>query len=423
MRGMVVVFLILLAGCNSRNGGDHQRMTSIQIVDRNGFKETISSIDRLTTYEKGDFLAAQPYEKVVRMFERTIEGKTPAKITTYHENGEPWQYLEVMNGRAFGIYREWHSNGVLRLCARVIEGLGELSEEAQLGWVFDGVSRVWDEKGNLIAEIHYEKGSLQGNAYYYHPNGQISKMIPYENDLIHGALIYYNNQGNVVGKTLYEKGKREGIATYQGDSLQPTYSESYREDLLIQATYHDFSGKISARIDEGNGRQPVYKQGRLHSIREYQKGIPEGEVQLFDSHGHLESSFYIKNGMKHGEEWIYFPNQGNLASRPKLYLEWYEDNIHGICRSWYDDGRLESEREIINNQKHGIASSWYKDGSLMLIEEYEHDQLRKGTYMKRGEVSPVSSIENGEGTATLFDKEGCFLRRVFYRKGQVVDEL
>ena len=30
----------------------------------------------------------------------------------------------------------------------------------------------------------------------------------------------------------------------------------------------------------------------------------------------------------------------------------------------------------MNNQKHGIASAWYKDGSLMLIEEYEKDQLK-----------------------------------------------
>jgi len=420
---LTIGLLISLTGCGSQTKGSQERMTSIQIVDRNGFKETISSIDRLASYEKTNFLAPQPYDKVVRMFARNENGKTPAKLTTYHENGEPWQYLEVMNGRASGIYREWHSNGILRLDVRVIEGLGDLSEEAQLGWVFDGVSRAWDESGILLAEINYEKGSLQGNANYYHTNGCVSKMIPYENDLIDGELIYYNEQGKVIGKTPYKKGKREGIATYKGDHAQPSYSEEYRNDLLIQATYHDFSGKIIEKIEKGYGKQPIYINGSLHSIREYRNGIPEGEVKLFDSRGHLKTLFHVKDGMKHGEEWVYYPSLGNQELKPKLYIEWYEDTIHGICRSWYSDGVLESEREIINNQKHGIASSWYKDGSLMLIEEYEKDQLQKGTYMKRGESRPVSSIESGEGTATLFDKDGHFLKRVLYQKGLVVDEL
>ena len=420
---LALSFLIFLAGCGSQQKTSQERMISIQIVDRNGFKETISSIDRIAIYEKTNFLTPQPYEKVIRMFARNDSGKTPSKLTTYHENGEPWQYLEVVNGRACGIYREWHSNGALRLDVRVIEGLGDLGEEAQMGWVFDGISRAWDERGNLLVEINYEKGKLQGNAYYYHLNGQVSKMIPYEGDLIDGELIYYNEQGKLIGKTPYKKGMREGIATYKGDKLQPSYSEEYHGDRLIQATYHDFSGKIINRIENGVGKQAIYINGYLHSIREYRDGVPEGEVKLFDSNGHLKTLFHIKDGMKHGEEWVYYSVLGNNEPKPKLYIEWYEDAIHGICRTWYSDGTLESEREMINNQKQGIASAWYKDGSLMLIEEYENDHLHKGAYMKKGESKPVSFIENGDGTATLFDKGGYFVKRVLYQKGQVIDEL
>ncbi|QVL57812.1 MAG: hypothetical protein KFB93_01675 [Simkaniaceae bacterium] len=420
---LAIAFLSLLVGCGSQQKVNQERMTSIQIVDRNGFKETISSIDRIGIYERTNFLAPQPYEKVVRMFARNDTGKTPSKLTSYHENGEPWQYLEVMNGRACGIYREWHSNGVLRLDIQVIEGLGDLSEEAQIGWIFDGISRVWDEKGNLLAEINYEKGTLQGNANYYHLNGQVSKIIPYENDLIEGDLVYYSEQGKVIGKTPYRKGKREGIATYKGDKMQPSYSEEYRGDLLIQATYHDFAGKIIERIENGAGKQAVFIDGSLHSIREYRNGIPEGEVRLFDPQGHLTTLFHVKDGMKHGEEWVYYASYGNNDPKPKLYLEWYEDAIHGICRTWFGDGTLESEREMMNNQKQGIASAWYKDGSLMFIEEYENDNLNKGAYMKKGEPRPVSTIENGDGTATLFDKDGYFIKRILYQKGQVVDEI
>ena len=108
---------------------------------------------------------------------------------------------------------------------------------------------------------------------------------------------------------------------------------------------------------------------------------------------------------------------------PKLYIEWQDDVIQGICRTWYPNGRLESERELLNNQKHGTSSAWYLDGSLMLIEEYENDVLQKGSYLKKGETKPVSTVENGEGTATFFCKDGRFLKRALYHKGQVIDGL
>lgn len=413
----------ILAGCGSQQKTAGNHMTSIQIVDKNGFKETITSVDRLKVYEGADFLTPQPYDKVVRMYARGESGKTLSKITTYHENGEPWQYLEVLNGRACGAYREWHDNGAIRLDVVVIEGVGDLSEEAQMGWVFDGVSRAWNERGNLLGEIYYDKGKLQGNSYYFYPSGQVSKIIPYEKGLIDGELLYYSEKGQIIGKTPYRKGKREGIASYKGDQKQPSYSEEYQDDLLKEATYHDFSGKISHRIQNGNGKQPIYVDGVLQMIREYKEGIPEGEVQVFDQHGHLKTSYHTRGGMKHGPEWVYYSIREAKEPAPKLYIEWQEDIIQGICRTWYSNGKLESEREMINNQKHGISSAWYLDGSLMLVEEYENDVLQKGSYLKKGESRPVSTIENGEGTATLFDKEGHFLKRALYHKGQVIDGL
>ncbi len=39
-------------------------LSSINIIDRNGISETVSSKDRLKKYEEVDWLAPQPYEKV-----------------------------------------------------------------------------------------------------------------------------------------------------------------------------------------------------------------------------------------------------------------------------------------------------------------------------------------------------------------------
>src|SRR5690349_20519709 len=118
-------------------------LVSVQIIDRNGFSETISSKDRLESFEKTDFLANQPYQKVLRVFKQGKEGGGTSKISSYHDNGQIWQYLEVENGRAHGAFREWHPNGHLRLEATVIGGTADITEAAQMTWLFDGTCRVW----------------------------------------------------------------------------------------------------------------------------------------------------------------------------------------------------------------------------------------------------------------------------------------
>ncbi len=415
--------LLSCIGCAGKSAHQQsQQLTSIQFVDRNGFKETINAQDRLATYEQVSFLSPQPYEKITRMYKRNEEGKTRSRITSYHENGEPKQYLDVVNGRACGTYREWYSNGVLRLDVSVMEGLGDLSEEGQMNWIFDGLSRVWDEQGNLAAEIYYEKGALEGNSLYYYPNGALSKCVPYSADLIHGEVILYTEKGDVKGKIPFQRGQEHGIATFKGDDVTPPYSEEHQNGFLMRATYHDFDGSVVASIHGGKGEKAIFDKGFLACIEEYQNGVQCGKVKLFDREGHLTSTYTAQDSMKHGPEWVYFSNQQETPPQPKLYIEWDEDRVHGLCRSWYPNGLLESEKEMSDNKKEGVSTAWYQDGSLMFIEEYEGDILKTGRYMKRGETSPVSQVTNGEGVANLFDGKGSLLRRVEYKEGLPVGE-
>jgi len=424
LKCMLPLFILIaaLAGCSKPSEQGSQLM-SIQIFDRNGFKETITSVDRLKMYQKTDFSAPQPYTRVVRIYSRTEEGKTPSRLTTYHENGEVWQYLEVVNGRACGTYREWHPNGKLHLELTVIEGLGDLSEEAQLGWVFDGMSRVWDEQGHLEAEFNYDKGLIQGTALYYFPNGKLEQQIPYEKGKIDGDTLLYNEQGHLIGKSTFVDGKQQGLSTFKGDQNCPPYTETYRDDLLLDGVYHDFSGRIISRVDKGFGKKSLFVDGYLYVLEQYQAGKPEGEVQIFDKNGGLQSSFQMKEGLKHGQEWVYYPAPQGQEPEHKLCITWVNDQIHGMSRTWFPNGNLESEREMYENQKHGVASAWYIDGTLRLVEEYDHDELVSGTYMKRGDSHPVSSVEGGEGVVTLYDPDGLFMKRVSYEKGQpILDE-
>lgn len=418
MKYLCFIILCFLTSCAQHVPKDtSDKIVSLQLVDRHGFAETISSKERLKAFQAVDFNQPQSYQKVLRVYGRDPEGQTHSLITSYHENGFPWQYLEVANGRANGVYREWHSNGQLHIEAHLIEGTADINAIAQSSWIFEGESRVFDEEGNCIAAIPYEKGLLHGVSHYYFAGGELKSQIPYEKGLIHGLFQAFDRQGFVTEEIPYSYDERDGKAIAYWAPEKPLYEEEYSLGILLNASYFDSQGNLVSKIEDKEGKKAQFKEGYLHSLTQYQKGVPEGEVQIFHPNHVLYRSYFLHQGKKEGEEVEYYPAQPGEPLHLKLLLSWHEDKIQGQVKTWYPNGQIESQREITNNKKQGLCFAWYKNGDLMLLEEYEFDRLLKGTYYKKGDKKAVSKIDGGKGTASLYSADGIFLRKVLYDKG------
>lgn len=408
-----------LVGCGGRGG---EQISLVQFIDRNGMNETISSPDRIAIIEKTDFFAAQPYQKVTRVYKRDAAGKVQAKLTTYHPNGVLKQYLDVVDNRANGVYKEWYPNGTLRMVANVIEGVGDISPEAQSSWIFDKTSQVWGEDGNLIATIPYDKGELTDKSIYYNPNGTVAKIIPYSHDKADGTMQQFDSSGNLIGSTEYVKGQKHGSSYFKGNDKIPRREEEFQNGKLIKGLYWDFEDNMISQVTAGNGVRSIYQDGYLSSQEEYKAGLLEGLVKTFRENGSLEGSYHVVKNRREGEEWCYYDKRdGDNSPRPMLYLNWKNDEIHGLVRTWYKNGTLESEKEMAHNKKDGLFLAWYEDGSLMMVEEYEKDVLMNGKYMKRGDEISITRVVNGKGTATIYDSEGNFIHKVEYQKGYPVE--
>lgn len=409
---------LLFNGCAySPDQIDSSKITSINIIDRNGLSETISSKERLNAFENTNFLSPQPYQKVLRVYGREKNGDIRSCITSYHQNGQPKQYLEAVNNRAFGIYREWHPNGQLKIHAKVIGGCADLNTSAEQSWIFDGLNRAWNEDGMLIAEIPYSKGELQGEALYYHNNGKLWKTVPFEKGLQNGTQKIFLENGLLFQTTEYREGSKEGLSIRYWDKSQLAYQEKYEQGLLSQATYFDPNGNRVAEISQGKGNRAIFGKKELQELQEFKNGVQDGEVRVFDETERLIRVYHVKNGLKHGDEIDYFPN----TTQPKLLLSWNHGVLQGCIKTWYENGSLESQREMSENKKNGLLTAWYRNGALMLAEEYENDQIQKGEYYRLGEKVPASKIEKGKGVATLFSPEGNFSRKVYYQEGKPID--
>lgn len=411
------IVTIFCSGCSKPTYYiEHQKpeLASINLVDRNGMSETISQKDRLQRYSSVDFLKTQPYQKVLRVYTRDLFGSINAIVTSYYPNGQAKQYLEIKDNRAFGPYREWFTDGTLKLETYVIGGIADLNQAAEASWLFDGTSKAYDESGKLIATIEYHKGELTGNSRYYHKNGNLWKIIPFCKNEAHGSFEIFLENGDLLQSSELKNSVKDGKTIRYWAKNQVASDEIYQNGKLISALYYDLFGEIVARVENGAGLRALFGKNNVCELQECKDGFPEGKVQIFDTKGNLTKIYHVKNEMKHGEEIEFFEG----SKQPKLSITWWEGNIHGTTKTWYITGIQESQREISNNIKNGLLTAWYQDGSVMLLESYENDTLLKGKYFRKQEKIAISEVRDGNGVATLHDSLGNLAKRITYFHGK-----
>lgn len=414
----------------SRNNSKPLSLVSVHVIDHNGFVETITAAERLKQFQQADLSKSAPYQKLLRIYARDSKGDIRSIVTTYYPNGNIKQFLEVINARAYGKYQEWHENGKISLATLVIGGTPDITPTAQSTWLFNGSSCAWDENGNLLAEIPYSQGFLEGEAIYYHPvtkqtpAGQIWKKIPYVKNEMDGIVEIYEPSGELLQSSTYAQGVLQGSSVKYWNKHQIASQEEYDQGKLESGQYYDRKGQIIAEICQGMGQRASFGKKDIYELQDYRQGVLDGEIKVFNAQGRLKRIYHVKNNVKHGEEIDYYDypiadskNPSQVIMQPKLSFYWYEGKIQGIMKTWYSTGAIESQREMSNNAKNGILSAWYKDGNLMVIEEYDQDNLMRGDYFKKGEKIPTSQVIQGKGIATIFDADGNFIRKTTYLNG------
>ncbi|MCH9632181.1 MAG: hypothetical protein S4CHLAM6_05110 [Chlamydiae bacterium] len=409
------IFLSLCIFLTSCGPSNHQKLTKVLLTNQKGFTETITNRDRLKSFENEQDLSAQPYKKVVRVYKKDPTAKS--LISTYHPNGQLHQVLKCQDGQAYGAYKEWHSNGVLKISSFVIKGIPDIDASGQNSWVFEGESLAYDEKGCPLATFNYKNGSLEGEAVQFHPNGQIKQKTPYLLNKIHGTQSTFSEEGALLEKTHFMNGLKEGTSQKYWEKNRICSEEYFEKDLLIRGTYFNPLGKLLGQVKKGFGLCATFHEDKSFELREYQNGVEKGSVQVFDSKERMVNSYSQIDGQKTGQETLI----NSASGKPTLSIDWVDGKIHGVVRTWYANGQLESQREMSLNKKQGISTAWYPDGSLMLVEEYDAGEVTKGKYYKKGSRTPLSTITQGQGVATLFDNNGIFTRKIEYFGGKPVE--
>lgn len=409
---LLALLPLFFCSCFSK---EEPSLTKVHLTNQKGFIETITSKERLKEFENDQAIYHQPHKKVVRSYKKGNEIKMV--ITTYHPNGQIYQLLECIGNKACGHYKEWHPNGILKINAHVIKGIPDIDISGQNSWTFDNKNEAFDEEGNLIASFNYCNGSIEGEAFTYFPSGKIKEKKPYKNNLLNGVYEAFDESGNLIEKTLFEAGEKVGYSYKYWRKNRPASEEKFEKGLLIEGVYFDIAGNLLGQVKNGCGQRAFFKDDSSYELHNYIEKKPFGLVQVFDKERFLINSYYNKEGIKSGQEIIYYPR----SKQEKLSIDWADGKIHGIVKTWYPTGVMESQKEMSRNKKQGISTAWYEDGNLMLVEEYEGDHLVKGKYFEKGNLIPISTLSNGQGLVTLFDERGIFIKKIEYFGGKPVE--
>lgn len=401
-------------------------LVNVHVIDFNGFSETITNKERLKQFEKRDFLQPQQYRKVLRIYRRSNTGDSISLITLYHENGHIFRYVECVNGRASGSFREWYNNGKLAIESTVESGSADLDDSSISEWTFHGLSRAWTSQGKKQGLFYYKHGLLHGLSTTYYPNGEIEWQTEYSEGKKNGFERLFREDGSLLQESQYSEGLRNGPSKGYWTSNKKKYDEEFQRDSLIDGVYYNDSEEIVSQVIQGEGTRSIFNDDMLISQYQISDGKPAGWVKIYSEEtGQLEREYSQVDGKKNGREIFYYPQKtkdNKIQSTPqkKLAIDWKMDMITGSVETWYPNGSLESRKEMKQNKRDGICLIWYPDGNLMLLEEYEKDTLKKGRYHKKGEEVPYSTVDAGFGTATIFDSEEALVEKISYKEGKPI---
>lgn len=281
--------------------------------------------------EEGNFLTVEKYEND-KLIEDAKETKKLDRKIAYHSNGQPSIIATYYKGKADGLRREFDTLG------NVIKGYifedGYLRSEGitDMEGRRQGVWKEYYETGELKSEGKYvnskkvdewkyyfpdktievlgsynKKGQQIGEWKWYYANHQLMRIENYEDGILEGDFIEYDEDGETVVQGKYEDGNEEGYWTYRnGKSLE--------------------EGNYVSGSREGTWKI-WYEENVLNVVMEYQEDLLQGNYTIYYENNVIKRSGKYVKGEKNGI-WRDYSVEGELILTT-LYDEGKEISWNG----------------------------------------------------------------------------------------------
>ncbi|CAG5078649.1 toxin-antitoxin system YwqK family antitoxin [Parvicella tangerina] len=247
-----------------------------------------------------------------------VNGKDNDTAYVYYESGDIKAFIIHVNGVEHGTWGYWYDNGP------------EDHSEQQVAW------------GNT-----YNMGQKIGTWYFFKENGDTTKILKYENDMLDGECRYFYENGAIEKSVSYKKNKMDGPYI--------TYYNNEEHTIKTEKTYSN---------DEPDGKaQSYYESGALKSETEYKNGDKEGKWTIYYENGQIKQTGNFKNDLQDGI-WDMFQESGKNATTAL-----YDDGVLLKAVEYDRFGKPKNDLDLVElndllNKKKSDDASERKKGGL-----------------------------------------------------------
>lgn len=276
----------------------------------------------------------------------------------YFENGKIKKEENYLDDQLHGYYREFNERGELLTALRYERGMIREEYDEDIRELLD-MKSTFDEQGRLIFTGGYKEGIPVGIHRFYDTTGTV------ENAFL------YNERGQKIGEGIIdEQGIRRGMwkDLYPGGNIRArgSYEENRRNG---EWTFYFENGGIEQKGKYERGRYHglwlwYYPNGNLWREESYFNGREDGLFTEYASNGAILTKGDYIQGERDGE-WIY--QVGDHEERGRFVIGLRE----GEWKYYYPDGSLKYEGEYFQGNPHKRHKFYYPDGVLKEEQYYE----------------------------------------------------
>ncbi len=435
--------------------GNLVQTISYRLGKRNGYTIQFS-------YDNPD----KPGQKTITEKELYVNDHKEGKSFLYYNTGELHEEVFYRNGKKEGLSREYDKDGTIitlleykdnyliskeKINRKDAYGRKQgtykyfnndnllIKEENYIDDILDGVTRTYDDKGNIQLAVKYSKGKIIeefdeeikdvidfrntfdqdgrltfnggyvdnipiGIHRYYNSDGTVNKAIVY-NDLgkkvsegiiddegnINGVWKDYYDSGELRDKGNYKNSMKSGEWTYffkdgkteqKGEYLRDKFEGNwlwYYPDGAVWRDENYFNGKEDGDFTEYDEEGKVLTQGK------YNSGEKEGEW-YYDVGDHIEKGSYIA-GLREGK-WFYYFDDGTVQFEGNFL----QGNPEGRQKYYYPDGELKEEQYYKMGIRTKIWKKYNEKGDLVMTITYKNNEEYRIDGIKVNLDTPVKLI-------------------------------
>jgi antitoxin component YwqK of YwqJK toxin-antitoxin module len=341
------------------------------------------------------------------------DGKKEGLSKEYDKNGNVITLMEYHNdflvsrerinrtdnkNLKLGPWKEFYENGKIK------------NEKSYLDDQLHGYYKEYDQKGNLVMTMLYDKGAIVKSnvedqpeieiANKYDKDGKLIYSGPYRDSIPVGVhrefgvdgkvknAYVYNDNGLLLSEGIVdEAGNRNGKwkDLYPGGKVQAEgqYTDNRRSGSW---KFYNESGKMIQTGAYNAGRPDglwkwFYENGAPLREEEYFQGERDGQFAEYSPEGKVITEGQYLAGEKNGT-WKYsngdYTEEGN-------YITGLKD---GNWKSYYSNGKIKFKGNFMQGNPNGVQTLYYEDGRIKEEQNYENG-IREKTWKKYDEEGTV----------------------------------